>query len=114
LTVAVIAALSAFATLWQKNEQEFAIGASLLAILAAMLSPFASSFPDGLEWVAEKLSFVEFGGFEVPVIFPDYQAVFIGHEGMATVFAGIVGVILVFCITFVFGRSINRYKTKIA
>jgi len=112
LTVIVVTALSAYETLWQKNERQFAIGACVLAGFAALASPFASNFPDGLEWVAQKLSFKEFAGLEIPAMFPDYQATFINNEGLATVFAAIAGIALVFCITFTIGQMIKHRQTK--
>ena len=77
LTVVLITVLQGYASLWKENEKQFVFGAFGLAIIAALLSPFASSFPDGLEWVAGKLSFVEFNSFQLSAILPDYQATFI-------------------------------------
>jgi len=99
LTVAVVTALNTYGRLRQHEPSVFS-GALVLAVFAALLSPLASGFPDGLEWVAEKLSFIQYHAFEMPALFPDYQAVFIGHEGLSTIFAGIAGVALVYGFAF--------------
>jgi cobalt/nickel transport protein len=72
---------------------------SLLAGLAValILSPFASSWPDGLEKVAENKGFSskgEHATIKSPV--PDYAMPGIKHQGLATSLAGVLGVLLVF------------------
>ena len=51
-----------FSSPWvaKTNERVVAMTAFVMAIVAASLSPFASNFPDGLEWVAGKLQFQDF------------------------------------------------------
>jgi len=113
LTVAVVSVLGFYTSLWQENEKQFAFGAFALAGVAALFSPFASSFPDGLEWVAHKLSFMEFSGFEMPAIFPDYQATFISSPAFATIFAGLMGVILVSGLTWIIGKGLEQARVKV-
>jgi len=107
LTVALVSALLGAERHWKANERSFAIGAGVLAVAAAAFSPFASAFPDGLEWVSEKLTFAQFNGFTIPALFPDYQASFVGQSGMATAMAGLIGVGIVFALSFVFGKSLK-------
>ncbi|MBN1870404.1 MAG: energy-coupling factor ABC transporter permease [Candidatus Omnitrophica bacterium] len=114
LTVAVVSVLSFYAALWQEKEPQFALGSFMLAGVAVTLSPFASGFPDGLEWVAQKLSFLEFGGFEISAMFPDYQAGFITNAAAATIFAGWAGIALVYGLTWVIGKSLEQSKIKIS
>lgn len=67
----------------------------LLALGIALLSPLASSSPDGLEKVAEEHEFLdqaEDPGYE---FIPDYQFPGVEDERLATVLAGIVGVLVV-------------------
>jgi len=111
LTLAVVAILNRFKQS-QSSENRFAISALGLAVIAAMISPLASGFPDGLEWVAEKLSFVSFSGIDFPALFPDYQATFIAHPGISTVTAGLVGVALAFGITFLIGKSLKGQTAR--
>jgi len=112
LTVGIVSVLCTCERSWKRNEISVALGSGALAILAATLSPFASSFPDGLEWVAEKLSFTQFKGFEIPAIFPDYQAIFIGHTAFATIVAGMIGIGIVFGFTFALGEFLKKTQIK--
>ncbi len=71
------------------------IGGTLLAILLAVLSPLASSHPDGLEWVAEQTGFLERASEPSFTIIPDYVFPGISNEALATIIAGILGTLLV-------------------
>lgn len=113
LTVAVVTVLHRAEKQWSSHEHACAVGAAALAIVAASVSPFASGFPDGLEWVAEKLSFAAFNGLEIPAIFPDYQATFINNPGLSTVIAGCIGSGIVFACTFAVGRMLRTTRTGI-
>lgn len=112
LTVGIVSVLCTCERFWKENEISVALGSGALAILAAALSPFASSFPDGLEWVAEKLSFTQFKGFEIPAIFPDYQATFVGHTAFATIVAGMIGIGIVFGVTFALGEFLKKAQIR--
>lgn len=112
LTIAVVTALQSAERYWKANEQSFALGAGVLAIIAAALSPFASGFPDGFEWVAEKLSFAQFSGLEIPAMLPDYQATFIGNAAVSTVMAGFIGVAIVFAFTFMVGQALKKAEFR--
>ena len=106
LTVGIIYALNVYYAR-KESEYGYAVGASVLAIGAVLISPLASGFPDGLEWVAEKLSFAHFSGFEIPAIFPDYQATFISSPAFSTILAGIAGILIAFGLTFGIGKMIK-------
>lgn len=82
---------------------------ALLLILAclAVLLPFASEFPDGLETVAENLGIEE----QEPLwkgLMPDYTLPPIKNPYISTLAAGIFGVFLVFCTTFMLGKAIAK------
>ncbi len=71
-------------------------GVLILALLLAILSPLASSSPDGLERVAEDKGFID-TALEAPFeIIPDYVMPGIGREAIATILAGIVGTLILF------------------
>ena len=78
-------------------------------ILAFFISPLASSFPDGLERVAEDKGFLEKGEeksvFTSPI--PDYAWPGIDNEGLATSLAGIFGTFLVFGLGYGIGSIIK-------
>lgn len=114
LTVALVTVLQSSERYWKANEQTFAFGAGALAIVAVALSPFASGFPDGLEWVADKLSFAQFQGFEISAILPDYQASFIGNTAFSTITAGMIGVSIVFGLTFAISEFLKKTRVSIS
>ncbi|MDP3041258.1 MAG: energy-coupling factor ABC transporter permease [Candidatus Omnitrophota bacterium] len=114
LTVALVTVLQSSERYWKANEQTFAFGAGALAIVAVALSPFASGFPDGLEWVADKLSFAQFQGFEISAILPDYQASFIGNAAFSTITAGMIGVSIVFGLTFAISEFLKKTRVSIS
>ncbi|HOW17281.1 MAG TPA: PDGLE domain-containing protein [bacterium] len=74
-------------------------------ILAFLLSPFASSSPDGLEWVAGTKGFIEHAEsfiFWKNSWMPDYQAPFISNSILSTSVAGLVGVLVCFAVATAF------------
>ena len=81
-----------------KNRRNWSmlIAAGLgLALLITLVSPFASSNPDGLEKVAEDKEFIDTAedpGYE---IIPDYTFPGVENERLATILSGIVGVLIV-------------------
>jgi cobalt/nickel transport system permease protein len=78
----------------------------LVAIgLAVFVAPFASSWPDGLEHVAEKLGFVA-KAVSAPVSapVPDYAMPGVSWAVGATALAGVAGALVVFCLAWLLGR----------
>ena len=67
----------------------------LIAVALAVASPLASAHPDGLEWVAEQKGFLQAARGPVYNIIPDYVLPGISNEAVATILAGIIGVLLV-------------------
>lgn len=72
------------------------IGGLAIAVFLVVLSPLASAHPDGLESVAQKYGFVSAARTPFFNILPDYILPGISNEGLATILAGILGVLLVF------------------
>jgi cobalt/nickel transport system permease protein len=68
----------------------------LIAIALAVASPLASANPDGLEFVAEEQGFADKAQASSLQIIPDYVMPGIADERVATIVAGILGVIVVF------------------
>ena len=79
----------------------------LILVCLAILIPFASSDPDGLEKVAETLGVEE---TESPSegIMPDYTVPVVENEYGSTLIAGVVGVFLVLGAAFVLGKSMTK------
>jgi hypothetical protein len=72
-----------------------------------MLSPFASSHPDGLEWVAGHYGFLQDGAplFVTPLA--DYALPAISNAALSTGLAGFIGVLLVAASGVLLGRSLQ-------
>jgi cobalt/nickel transport system permease protein len=84
------------------------IGGSLIALVLAVLSPLASSHPDGLEWVAEEHGFIEAAKAALYNIIPDYTMPGISDPALATIAAGILGIVIVFGIAYGIARAEKR------
>jgi len=76
------------------------VGGMLLAVLLVVLSPLASSHPDGLEWVAGQKGFLNSAQGPIYKIIPDYLLPGVHNEALATVLAGIIGVLIVAGVAF--------------
>ncbi len=94
------------------NMRKFVLVALIVSfILAILLSPFASSQPDGLERIAEDKGFISRAeGAEVweksPI--PDYAMPGLGEGTTATGAAGLAGT----AITFILGYGIAKLLMK--
>jgi len=79
----------------------------LILIGFAVLLPFASTYPDGLETVAETLGVEEneplWGG-----LMPDYALPAVEHPYMSTLLAGLFGTFLVLVLSFALGKAISK------
>ena len=82
-----------------------------IALFLAILSPLASSNPDGLEWVAEQKGFLETARAPFFNLIPDYVFPGISNEALATILAGIIGALMVFGVAF--GIAYLRKNQKI-
>jgi hypothetical protein len=71
-------------------------GALILALFLALLSPLASSSPDGLEKVAEDKGFIDTALEASYNIIPDYAIPGIANDAVATILAGIIGTLVLF------------------
>jgi cobalt/nickel transport system permease protein len=66
-----------------------------VALFVVLLSPLASSDPDGLERVAGDLGFLETGREAPYQLLPDYTIPFLGETALSTITAGMLGALLV-------------------
>jgi cobalt/nickel transport system permease protein len=66
-----------------------------IALAIALASPLASSFPDGLEWVAEQQGFLGAAQGAPYQVIPDYMMPGIANEALATILAGVIGTLIV-------------------
>jgi cobalt/nickel transport system permease protein len=88
------------------------LGGLLIALVLAILSPLASSHPDGLEWVAEQKGFLETAKSALFNIIPDYTMPGISNPALATIIAGILGAAIVFIVVFGLARAEKRISIQ--
>jgi cobalt/nickel transport system permease protein len=74
--------------------------AGVAAVIALLLSPFASTLPDGLERVAIDTGFFYKGTGLFAALIPDYSVPGLKNEWLATGLAGVIGVLLTVTIAF--------------
>ena len=91
--------------------RKFALYGLLVSVLvAALLSPFASGLPDGLERVAENLGFLERahqeGAARAPL--PDYAVRGLACEGLSSSLAGVAGTVVTFLGALALARLLRR------
>lgn len=81
-----------------------------IALLVALISPLASSSPDGMEKVAENKGFIE-EAKEAPFeIIADYVFPGIENETVATILAGLTGTLAIFGLSYGVARLLRRRK----
>lgn len=85
------------------NSKTTLLALAICLAVVAMASAFASSHPDGLEWVAEKLGFmnsaIEQGIVTAPL--PDYSLLPVKSPFWSTFSAGAIGTLAVFLISWI-------------
>ncbi len=83
-------------------------GLALAAVVVVILGPLASSDPDGLERVAIDAGFAEQGSGAAFEILPDYSVPGLGDGPLSLIAAGLIGVLVIFCATWLLGRVLAR------
>ena len=78
----------------------------ILILLLSLITPFASSSPDGLESVAEEFGFTQTDG--VVLLLDDYGISAINNDFISTVLSALLGVIV---LTIMFNLIISRRKS---
>lgn len=90
------------------------VGLIVSLLIVIILSPFASSKPDGLERVAQDQGFSDKSKnilTEFIIVLEDYTVPFIKNEKFSTVIAGIIGVMLVFTASYLFVKVLKGKKS---
>jgi cobalt/nickel transport system permease protein len=75
------------------------IGGLLIAALLVIISPLASANPDGLARVAEQQGFLSAAQGPLYEVIPDYVLPGVSNESLATILAGVLGVLIVLGVT---------------
>jgi len=82
----------------------------LAALAVAVLSPLASSDPDGLEKVAEGQGFIEAARGPFYQLVSDYLFPGIENEALATILAGVIGTLVIFGVVYGLARLLRLRK----
>jgi hypothetical protein len=91
-------------------KNKIVIALIITAAVIFLAAAFASSYPDGLEFVAEKLGFIS-SATEEPTVsspLPDYTLPGIRSPFWSTVLAGMIGGAVVFVSAVVVGKLLRR------
>jgi cobalt/nickel transport protein len=94
------------------------IGILVIFIIAMALSLAASSFPDGLEKVAENLGFMDKSSDIIPQGFfpiPDYAFTAVKNEKLQTSLAGFFGILIIsalFAFVYLIYRAVHFKDTN--
>jgi hypothetical protein len=96
----------------KKNAWFIVIALFICLVIAFIVSPLASSSPDGLEKAAERLGFLHLGEFSVWVhsLMPDYSVPFLGETSLSGMIAGVIGTLLLFGLGWGVGLVLKRRK----
>lgn len=96
-----------------KKEVKYGlIGIGAAAILAAILSPLASSSPDGLEKVAETQGFAGKAVVLLKTLIPDYLMPGVKNETLATILAALTGIAITFLVVYVVAKLLARRNSR--
>ncbi len=79
----------------------------LVTFLVVLLSPLASTSPDGLERVAKDLGFLRTGSPLPFHVIPNYTFPILGNTPLATILAGALGVLVVLILGWLIGRALR-------
>jgi cobalt/nickel transport protein len=88
------------------------IFAIVTGVLAAFVSQFASTSPDGLERVAAKLGFAGRGNTVIYAPAPDYSTPGVANGWLSGAVAGVVGAGLVFLCAYLAGRALSAERER--
>ncbi len=115
ITVGALAFLAAARPDLVRRDQEQAplgrvvwVVGLVIALGLAVLSPLASSHPDGLEWIAKQQGFISLARGPIYKIIPGYAFPGISDGALATIVAGLLGTVLVFVVAL--GLAYSRRK----
>jgi cobalt/nickel transport system permease protein len=89
----------------REDVRSFVIYGLLIAFaLALFVSPFASTWPDGLDRVSEKLGFAERAVAPIKSPLADYKVPGFHSLAVATALAGLIGTVVVFLLSLLFAK----------
>ena len=81
-----------------------------IALFITLFSPFASSEPDGLQRVAENEGFAEEADDAPYEAIADYALPWVDNKDLATILAGIMGVLMVAALALLIGFLLRNAR----
>lgn len=96
----------------KKGAKYSLIGIAAATLLAALLSPLASSSPDGLEKVAETQGFAGKAVVLLETVIPDYLMPGIKNEAAATILAALAGIAITFVAVYLVAKVLAGRKSR--
>jgi cobalt/nickel transport system permease protein len=90
-----------------KGSRGWVIVGGLVSLIVVLLSPLASSDPDGLESVASDLGLLQLAGNAPYKVLPDYTLPILGSTPASTIIAGVIGILVVGGIIVLFGQGMR-------
>lgn len=88
------------------------VGLALAFVIAGVMSFYASGHPDGLEYVAGQLGFLDSArpGLDAPL--PDYQVPGLSNSRLSGGLAGVIGALIVFIVMMLVVKLISRKPSR--
>jgi cobalt/nickel transport system permease protein len=80
----------------------------VIALFVVVMSPIASTNPDGLERVAINMGFESVAAAPAYHLLPDYTLPFLGETTLSGILAGVVGVLVVAGVAVLLARLVRR------
>jgi cobalt/nickel transport system permease protein len=96
----------------RRGGRGWVLAGVLATLLVVLISPLASSFPDGLEWVAEEQGFIQRAQDAPYNILPDYTIPMLGEGGLSTIVAGLLGAIVIGVLVLAVTRLLRRHEPR--
>lgn len=85
-------------------------GLAIAVLIVVILAPLASPDPDGLQRVAEERGFVGQAQDALFDILPGYSVPGVDDAAIATIVAGVIGVVIVFALMWGLGLLLARRR----
>ncbi|HNX26256.1 MAG TPA: energy-coupling factor ABC transporter permease, partial [Phycisphaerae bacterium] len=104
LTMAIVWAFAPVPTS-ASSRRSVAMPLVTAIVVGGLLGPFACGYPDGLEWVADRLAFVKHAAPAFVAPMSDYSVNFVSNEMLSTAVAGVAGVIITFVVAWAVGLA---------
>lgn len=119
ITLGAVSLLMASKPQMLDQNKQGKVGSSLVwiaglvfSVLLLVISPLASSKPDGLEWVAENLDFLNLAQDPSYNIIPDYVMPGVQNEALATILAGVIGTAITIAVVLILTKRKSQAASK--